>query len=159
MQADFDIQTPAGRKRALRAISPDDVSRHHSLLRGIFEAEVEFRRRIAYDDLGDADWDPAWGKDDNYFENVYWCAWLLFLIGDPADVPAMWRAKFKVEFDLQCCFDVENMLGAGPARVVSWLRDCEMNEIADGLAPLCEAIDAERLARWSASRRRYFRGD
>jgi hypothetical protein len=159
MQVAFDIETPAARKRALRAISPEDASRHHALLRGIFVAEVDFRRRLAHDDLGDADWDPAWGEDDDYFENVYWCAWLLYLIGDPADVPAMWHAKFKVEFDLQCGFDLENMLGAGPARAVSWLRDRGMHEIADGLAPLCEGVDAEHLARWSADRRRYFRGD
>jgi len=55
----------------------------------MFTAEVEFRRRLAHDDLGYDDWDSAWDEDDKYFENVLWCAWLLFLVGDPVDVPAM----------------------------------------------------------------------
>ena len=158
MKPEFDIESPAARKKLLRAISPEGASRHHSVLRQIFEAEVEFRRRLEYDDLGDADWDPAWGEDDNYFENVYWCAWLLFLIGDPADVPAMWHAKYKVEFDLECCFDEESMLGAGPERTVAWLRDQGMHEIADGLSWWCKEDRTEQLARWSADRSRYFLG-
>jgi hypothetical protein len=159
MPIDMDIETPAARKRTLRAIAPEDASKFHSLLRRMFTVEVEFRRRLAYDDLGDDDWDPAWGEDDDYFENVYWCAWLLFLIGDPADVPAMWHAKYKVEFDLQCGFDTESMLGAGPTRTVAWLREQGMHEIADGLAWWCEDNRSDQLARWSADRRRYFIGD
>lgn len=155
---DIDIEAPADRKFALRAIAPEDASSHHSLLRRMFTAEVEFRRRIAHDDLGDDDWDPAWGEDDNYFENVYWCAWLLFLVGDPADVPAMWHAKYKVDFDLQCCFDTESMLGGGPMRTVAWLREQGMHEIADGLTQWCEDDYGEQLARWSADRRHYFLG-
>jgi len=158
MPLDFEIETPAGRKRALRAIAEQDAARHHDVLRRIFAAEVEFRRRLAYDDLGDDDWDPAWGEDDSYFENVYWCAWLLFLVGDPADVPLMWKAKYEVEFDLQCGFDIESLLGAGPARTVAWLREHGMQEIADGLENWCEGENAERLALWSAGRRSYFLG-
>jgi hypothetical protein len=158
MQSRFDLESPASRKHALRAISQEDAARHHELLRRIFAAEVEFRRRLAHDDLGDDDWDPAWGEDDNYFENVYWCAWLLSLVGDPADVPSMWHAKYEVEFDLQCGFDIENMLGAGPASTVAWLREHGMQEMADDLAHWCEEDHTEELARWSASRRRYFLG-
>lgn len=158
MPSDAVPDMPATRKRALRAIDPEEATRHHELLRGLFAAEVEFRRRLAHDDLGDAAWDPAWGEDDDYFENVYWCAWLLFLVGDPADVPAMWRAKYEVEFDLQCGFDIENMLGAGPGRTVAWLRDQGFQEMANGLAHWCEDDSTERLARWSDERRRYFLG-
>lgn len=158
MPIDIDIETPADRKRALRAIAPEDASSHHSLLRHIFTAEVEFRRRLAHDNLGDDDWDPAWGQDDNYFENVYWCAWLLFLVGDPADVPAMWHAKYEVEFDLQCGFDTESMLGGDPTRTIAWLREKGMHEIADGLAQWCKGDCREQLARWSADRRHYFLG-
>ena len=150
MPPDFNIETPADRKRALRGIVPEDATRHHELLRRIFAAEVEFRPG--------QDWDPAWGKDDNYFENVYWCAWLLFLVGDPADVPAMWRCKYEVNFDLGCGFDVENMLGASPARTVAWLQAHDMQEIADDLANWCEEDSSQELARWSAGRRRYFLG-
>lgn len=159
MPIDIDIETPADRKRALRAIAPEDASSHHSLLRRVFTAEVEFRRRLAHDDLGDDDWDPAWGQDENYFENVYWCAWLLFLVGDPTDVPAMWHAKYEVEFDLQCGFDTESMLGGDPARTVAWLRENGMHEIADGLAQWCRGDCREQLARWSADRRHYFLGN
>jgi hypothetical protein len=158
MQPDFDLETPAGRKSALRAIAQGDPVHHHELLRRIFAAEVEFRRKLAYDDLGEDDWDSTWGEDDDYFENVYWCAWLLSLVGDPSDVPSMWHAKYEVEFDLQCGFDIENMLGAGPARTVAWLREHGMQEIADHLAHWCDGDRAVELARWSVSRRRYFLG-
>ncbi len=155
---DFDLETPSGRKRALRAIAPEDAPNHHALLRRIFAAEVEFRRCLAYDDLGEDDWNPAWGEDDSYFENVYWCAWLLYQVGDPSDVPSMWHAKYNVEFDLGCGFDVESMLGAGPARTVEWLREHGMQEMADDLAYWCKEDHTEELARWSADHRRYFLG-
>lgn len=158
MPLDVDLETPAGRKLALRAIAPEEASLHHELLRRLFTEEVEFRRRLAHDDLGDEGWDPAWGEDDDYFENIYWCAWLLFLVGEPSDVPSMWHAKYKVDFDLGGGFDIENLLGAGPARTVEWLRERSMHEIAEGLAHWCENDYADELTRWSEYRRGYFLG-
>ena len=102
MQPDFDHETPAGRKSALRAIAQGDVVHHHESLRRIFTAEVEF--------------------------------------------------------DLQFGFDIENMLGAGPARTLAWLREHGMQEIADHLAHWCDGDRAAELARWSVSHRRYFLG-
>jgi hypothetical protein len=48
---------------------------------------------------------------DEYFENLYWCAFLLNLVGDPSDVPMMWEAK-HIDFDTGAGFDVQFLLGA-----------------------------------------------
>lgn len=131
---------PEGRARLLAAIDPDSVAAHHTLLREIFQAEVEHRRT---------------GGDDEYFENLYWCAFLLHLIGDCQDVPMMWRAK-HLDFDTACGFDVEFLFGGGVRSTLAYLEDNGYAEIAGELSAHPDLY--QDLQDWLVSRRRYFYG-
>src|SRR4051794_11711438 len=73
------LDDPAARERLLRDVDPSRVREHHQLLRDILRAEMRDRSRAA--------------DGGKYFENLYWCAFLLYLVGDPSDVPVMWQAK------------------------------------------------------------------
>lgn len=45
------------------------------------------------------------------FENLYWCALLLFQLGRLEDVLPLWRAK-NTNFDTACGFDAQFLVGA-----------------------------------------------
>src|SRR5262249_42168726 len=126
------------RERVLGELDPARAGEQHALLRRIFAAEVA---------------DRAAGRADEYFENLYWCAYLLHLVGDPADAPDMWAAK-HVDFDTACGFEVQFMLGAGPSRTLEYLRANGHADIAESLSGYPE-LD-EDLAEWRAFRHGYF---
>ena len=133
-----ELTDPAARAEVLGGIDPDQAGVHHELLRAIFRAEAEHRREH---------------PDTEFFENLYWCAFLLSRVGDPADVPMMWAAKFT-DFDTAAGFDVQFMLGAGPERTLAYLRAHGHDEIARRLTEYPELGDD--LAEWAADRRVYF---
>ena len=89
---------PAARERLLASIAPDSAAEHHAVLRDIFRREMHHRH-----DTG----------GDEFFENLYWCAFLLHPIRDPADVPMMWQAK-HTDFDTAAGFDVQFLLVRAP---------------------------------------------
>jgi hypothetical protein len=128
----------AARERVLTGIEPREAPGRHALLRDLFAAEVEER--------------DANGADE-YFENLFWCAFLLHLVGDPSDVPMMWRAK-HLDFDAACRFDVQFMLGAGVERTLGYLRANGHDDIAEALAEHPDLHDD--LAEWAEFQRGYF---
>ncbi|WP_329406926.1 hypothetical protein OG563_33765 [Nocardia vinacea] len=138
MVAQFD--TAAGRERLMAAIDPGNATAHHALLRSIFQSEMDDRRAA---------------QRTEYFENLYWCAFLLYLIGDPSDVPMMWCAK-HVDFDTACGFDIQFLLGAGVQPTLSYLADRGHADIVAELSAYSELTDG--LGDWEAFRRDYFYG-
>ena len=129
---------PAGRERQLAAIDPDGTGEHHSLLRRILSVEAQYRRD---------------GEPGDYFENFYWCAFLLYCVGDVDDALTLWRAK-HTDFDSSLYFDWQYLLGAGVEPTLSHLRDTGHADIADLLAD--RLVDEPDLEYWEQGRRRYF---
>src|SRR5689334_19110310 len=86
-----DLNDPASRVSILKSISPDrqSATQQRALLLSIFEKEMEYRRK-------DNEWD--------YYENLYWCAFLLYLAGDPTDAVLIWKAK-RINMDTSCGLD------------------------------------------------------
>lgn len=130
-----ELAGPAARARWLGDVDPRGAAAQHATLRDVFRAEM-----------------AAWPSDELY-ENLYWCAFLLYLVGDPADVPMMWQAK-HIDFDSACGFDVQFMLGAGPQQTLDYLRAHGHDDIARELSAYPELADD--LDEWEAFRRGYF---
>ncbi len=97
------------------------------------------------------------GEDHDYFENVYWCAYLLFHVGDPVDVELMWIAK-NLNMDTGCGFDVENMVGAGVAQTIEYLRQRELDDAADYISDCIQGRSQQTIETWSRDRRDFFYG-
>ncbi|TQK07587.1 hypothetical protein FBX97_2872 [Herbaspirillum sp. SJZ107] len=112
------------------------------MLRQLFVAEMEYRRR---DD------------DHDYFENIYWCAYLLFKVGDPSDSEVMWRAK-HINMDTGCGFDTENLVGAGVDETVTYLDKHGFRDIARYILSCTELRDRSHIESWTLDRHRYFYG-
>ena len=91
------------------------------------------------------------------FENIYLCAFLLFVIGDPADSPRLYRAKFGTsDFDLATGFDAQAIFGAGRSETLQWLRT---NGLAKEEARLTEWLAGWKdptVEEWTEFKRGYF---
>jgi hypothetical protein len=129
----------ASREHLLEAIHPDAAREHHELLRALLKAEINYRANAA--------------EPQEYFENLYWCAFLLFCVGDPADVPALWQAK-QINFDTASGLDVQTLFGAGVGPTLAWLHSHGHSGLADQLTD--RASCEPDLAGWRADKERYF---
>ena len=129
----------------LEKIHPDRASarRFHAELLDLFRHEMDFRRAGA---PGDA--------EDNY-ELIYWCALLLYLVGDPADAPLMWAAK-QIDFDTSCGFDGQFLVGAGIDETIDYLEAHGHSEPAVFVKGLKRAGDLDELGKWQEFRIHYF---
>ncbi len=139
-----DLESPEGRRSALAKIPPkrEIVETLHAQLREIFRREMEFREALRNGSVSD---------DGDYFESLYHCGLLLYLVGDPADVPLMWEAK-HIDMDTGCGFDAEFLVGAGVETTIAYLRENGHKEIADYLVE--EELDD--LKEWEQFRIGYF---
>jgi len=135
-----DIHSPSSREQALRNILPEDAKQHQPLLQEIFRREMEYRKSEG---------------DQEYFENLYWCAYLLFHVADLRDVESMWVAK-HLNMDTGCGFDVENMVGAGAGQTIEYLRQQGADEAADYIEECLPEDSQTEIEQWSRDRRRYF---
>jgi hypothetical protein len=137
------LDEPSFRADVLHAIHRDPTINAAGLLRIILKREVAYRRT---DGAGE------------YFENLYWCAFLLWRVGDVRDVLALWQAK-QTNFDTACGLDVQCLVGAGVNETVAYLRaspDAEAPNALDYLLKCREAGDFAELEDWSKWRSAYF---
>lgn len=123
--ASYDLDDGRSRQRLLEKIPPDRATakKLHQVLLDLFRREMASRRREGYD------------LEDSFFENLYWCALLLYLIGDPADVSLMWEAK-HINMDAGCSFDGQFLVGAGVEETIKYLEERGQKAPADYLKEL-----------------------
>jgi len=100
-------------------------------------------------------------SDGEFFENLYWCAFLLWRIGSVDDVIPLWRAK-NIDFDTASGFDIQLLVGAGVDRTIEYLatkKDAEATAALERIVACRGAGDFDRLEEWAAWRSTYFGGD
>lgn len=134
-----DIRKPEDRRGMLQDIQPEQAKDNHALLRQIFRLEMDYRSV-------DEEWD--------YYESLYWCGYLLFMVGDPRDVRMLWEAK-HINMDTGIGFDIHALFGAGYDATVAYLRDNSMNDILCELDGFAGDLTPERLARWPVHMREH----
>lgn len=152
------VDTPAQRKAFLKTIHPEQARSHPELIRAIFLKEMDYRRRLEYGETTEEE-----KKQENlhsYYENIYWTAYLLYHVGDPADVAIMWDAK-HVNMDVGVSFDAEAMFGAGIDETISYLHASGLGLIAEYLEDHREMMEGyfpneDWLTKWSENRKRYY---
>ncbi|MEV1070558.1 hypothetical protein [Micromonospora parva] len=144
MAPPLDLSHPAARREALRMVDVDDPGPRHAMLREIFDLERAWREG------------PEPGENDEY-EQIYLAAFLLFLIGDPADSPRLYGAKFRTgDMDLGVGFDAQAIFGAGTGETLQWLL---ANGYTDEHAHLSEWLSQgadPTIEDWATHVRRYF---
>lgn len=142
-QALILLDDPRFRREVLREVH-QSVSTTAALLRTILEREVSYRET---------------GGCLEYFENLYWCAFLLWRVGEVVDVIPLWRAK-NIDFDTGCGLDVQFLVGAGLDETIRYLRSTPGSEAHAALDYIleCKKIgDFDAMQEWAKWREEYFR--
>ncbi|WP_250034978.1 hypothetical protein [Paractinoplanes maris] len=144
MPEPVDLSTPASRREALRAVDVEDPGPAHAMLREIFDRERSWREG------------PDHGENDE-FEQIYLAAFLLFLIGDPADAPRLYAAKFRTgDMDLGVCFDAQAIFGAGRGETLEWLLANGYTDEHSHLREWLSDSEDPPIEDWARRKRAYF---
>jgi hypothetical protein len=140
--AQIDFGDPRHRKAFLRSVQPtrEAVTPIHRELVELFKKEMEYRESSG---------------ELEYFEQLYWSALLLYLIGDPADVSLMWKAK-QINMDTGFGFDGQFLVGAGVAVTIDYLDRNGAVEIAGYIREMKERGEVDHLETWEKFRIEYF---
>lgn len=143
------LTSPKTRAALLAMIHPLPQVGQGPLLRALLQSEVEYRRSLDQGSVVD---------EGDYFENIYWCAFLLAQVGELRDVLPLWRAK-HTNFDVGCGFDAEALIGPGLQRTLDYLSSLSTSEAADA-SQYIEAASAHLtesdVQEWRAFRADYF---
>jgi hypothetical protein len=137
------IDDASFREGLYREIHQRPSQAHRPLLRELLIKEMKYREE-----------DP----DSDFFENLYWCGFLLYRIGDVSDVALLWQAK-NVNFDTASGFDVQFLVGAGVEETIRYLQmksDKDSRAALEYLVKSKEAGDFDDLATWFRWRDQYF---
>lgn len=137
-----NFELPADRQRILACIDPGSANVYHNVLKKIFLLEMEYREK---------------DRHAEYFENLNWCGFLLYRVGDLEDVEMMWKAKL-INMDTGVGFDIQCLVGAGIDNTFSYLERRSLNDILEYLNRCRKAGDLDDLSRWDAYQVRYFYG-
>lgn len=122
----------------------NEISSYHSLLKALFEQEVKYRNNEL--------------EDGAFAENIYYCAFFLFTIGDLNDVITMWRSE-RSNFDLGCGFDIQFLVGAGVEETINYLRQSKDVSASDALQYIeaCKSAgDFDNRQEWINQKKAYF---
>jgi hypothetical protein len=140
--AKIDFSDPRDREAFLKSVEPtrEAVKPIHRELLEVFKREMEYR-----EGSGELD----------YFEQLYCSALLLYLIGDPADVPLMWQAK-HINMDTGSGFDGQFFVGAGVDATIDYLDRSGAVEISGYIRKMKECGEVDDLESWEKFRIGYF---
>jgi len=132
-------------------IPPDRAvaRKYHSELLELFRREMTCRR------TGDL---PEGEGESDCFEQIYWCGLLLYLVGDPADVPLMWEGK-QIDMDTAIGFDGQFLVGAGVEETIKYLEKHGQEKPAEYLKGLKASKELDDLSEWEKFRVHYFYPD
>lgn len=139
-----NLNEPAIRQEILASIELKEAKLHHELLKQIFRLEIAERRSK-----------KVFKLDEDYSENLYWCGFLLYHVGDREDVPLLWSAK-QLDFDTACGFDIQALVGAGIETTINYLIENNHREIANYLQSCREQGDFNELSEWERFRYDYY---
>jgi hypothetical protein len=117
-QTATSVKEPKIRHELYKALLDKPLKPFHSLLRHLLQEEVTFRKAL---ENGNAE------DDDDYFEGIYRCAFLLANCGDPADTLLLWKAK-HTNMDVGCMMGAEYFVGAGASQTARFLEQREAKE-------------------------------
>ncbi|MBM3116072.1 hypothetical protein [Jeongeupia naejangsanensis] len=117
------LANPAERQALYKLLLSEQLHPMAPLIRAAFQKEVEYR---------DALWERTVEDDGNSYEGIYRCAFLLYCLGTPDDIPALWQAKY-LNMDVGTSMGAEFFIGAGLNESIKFIENAvhpESTEIA-----------------------------
>ncbi|MFE1571911.1 hypothetical protein ACFIQG_08855 [Comamonas odontotermitis] len=115
------LQQPRARQLVYKELLAKPRLPFHSLLRHLLQEEVMYRNAL---------WNLEVQDDDNHFEGIYRCAYLLGGCADPSDTLLLWDAKF-INMDVGTSMGAEFFIGAGLHETLAYLSQCSAKDAAE----------------------------
>ncbi|RLJ39563.1 hypothetical protein [Acidovorax sp. 106] len=115
------LQQPRARQLVYKELLARPRPPFHSLLRQLLREEVKYRN---------ARWKGEVEDEDNHFEGIYRCAYLLGGCADPSDTLLLWDAKF-INMDVGTSMGAEFFIGAGLPETLAYLGQSSAKDAAE----------------------------
>ncbi|MDJ0692410.1 MAG: hypothetical protein QNJ41_28465 [Xenococcaceae cyanobacterium MO_188.B32] len=144
-----EIKNEQKRDGIYRLIPNNPRDEFHELLVQLFEEEIEFRNGL---------WRREREDDNDLFENIYQCAFLLHQLGRVEDVLLMWRAK-NLNMDVGSRLDAQYLVGAGVLETIKFLESSTDPLASDALRYVNAwrvSADLDDLPKWREHQMTYF---
>ncbi|WP_028103692.1 hypothetical protein [Pseudoduganella violaceinigra] len=106
------------RQQVYKALLASPRRPFHGLLRHLFQEEIKYRNALWSGDVED---------EDDHFEGIYRCAFLLGGCSDPSDTLTLWEAK-HINMDVGCSMGAEYFIGAGLDETLRFLEQSSAAE-------------------------------
>jgi hypothetical protein len=131
------LRIPLNRRAVYYQLAGGHLGQHRQLLLHLLGLEIAFRNAI---------WEGTEGDDDDCFEGIYQCAFLVGRCGEPSDTRALWKAQYLNQ-DIGELF-VGYFVGAGVAETLHYL-DQETDEVAKDISAFIrEALSEPEALQW-----------
>jgi hypothetical protein len=114
------LSDPAERQELYKLLVNEPLEPLSSLVRAAFQKEVEYR---------DALWEGTVEDSGEFYEGVYRCAFLLYRVGNPEDIPSLWQAK-HLNMDVGSSMGAEFFVGAGLPESIAFIERAGLTESA-----------------------------
>ncbi|MCR5886113.1 hypothetical protein LRS03_25970 [Rhizobacter sp. J219] len=112
------VADPAERQALYKLLLSEQLIPVASLIRAAFQKEVEYRNAL---------WERTAEDDGDYYEGIYRCAFLLYRLGNPEDIPALWQAKY-LNMDVGSSMGAEFFVGAGLNESIKFIENSDHPE-------------------------------
>src|SRR5262249_5596840 len=97
------IRSPPHRLQLYKLLNRGSVQPFGELIRLLFREEMQYANAL---------WEGAVEDRHDAYEGIYDCGYLLYRLGDPADVRLLWEAKW-IDMDVGTGLGAEFFAGAG----------------------------------------------
>lgn len=128
------------RQRLYKLLLMLPAKEYGTLTRQAFAEEVLYRAAL---------WSGTIEDDGDCYEGIYRCAFLLYRIGDPADIVTLWSAKY-LNMDVGTSMGPEFFMGPGLQAVIQYLEKSSLEdseEISEYIKNWASQGNAERWQR------------
>ena len=115
------LANPAERQALYKLLLGEQLRPMATLIRVAFQKEAEYR---------DALWEGTAEDDGDYYEGIYRCAFLLYCLGTPEDIPALWQAKY-LNMDVGTSMGAEFFIGAGLDESIKFIENTDHPESSE----------------------------
>ncbi len=132
------IEQPHARQQLYKALLGRSLVPFHNLLRHLLEEEARFRRAL---------WERDAEDEEDHYEGIYRCAFLLSCCADPSDTLLLWKAK-HLNMDVGCSMGVEYFVGAGANETLRFLERSDAEDSVEVAAYVRGWFSQPDAAQW-----------
>lgn len=132
------VKQATARQQLYKGLLARPRGEFQGLLRYLLQEEVTYRNAL---------WNGEVEDEDNCYEGIYRCAFLLAGCADPSDTLLLWKAKY-INMDVGVSMGAEYFVGAGLNETLSFLEQCDDDDAPEIVEYLQDAFSDPNALKW-----------